>query len=73
MKKTKRLQTLCGELLPCVLFADVGCDHGYMAQYMLENSLCERAYISDISFASLQKAYTLLSDYILSGKLQSFC
>ena len=73
MKKTKRLQTLCGELLPCVLFADVGCDHGYMAQYMLENSLCERAYISDISFASLQKACTLLSDYILSGKIQSFC
>ena len=73
MKKTKRLQTLCGELLPCGLFADVGCDHGYMAQYMLENFLCERAYISDISFASLQKACTLLSDYILSGKIQSFC
>ncbi len=73
MKRTKRLQTLCGELLPCAVFADIGCDHGYMAQYVLENSLCERAYISDISPASLQKACVLLSEYMLSGKVKSFC
>lgn len=73
MKRSKRLSTLCKELLPCTVFADVGCDHGYMAQYMLENSLCDRAYISDISEPSLEKARRLLSGYIQAGKVQSFC
>lgn len=73
MKRSKRLQTLCGELHPCSVFADVGCDHGYMAQYMLENSLCDRAYISDISEPSLEKARRLLSEYIQEGRVQSFC
>ena len=39
-----------------------------MAQYMLENRLCERAYISDISAASLKKAEQLLCGYIRAGK-----
>ena len=73
MKRTVRLGTLCGEIRPCEVFADVGCDHGYCSQYVLENGLCKRCYISDISRASLQKAEKLLSAYIESGTVQSFC
>ena len=41
-----RLTELCGELEACRLFADVGCDHGYCTQYMLENDLCRCAQMS---------------------------
>jgi tRNA (adenine22-N1)-methyltransferase len=35
---------------------------------MLENGLCERVIFSDISKGSLQKAQTLLADYVQDGK-----
>lgn len=64
----ERIAHICS-LLPRVrVFADVGCDHGYMTRYMLENRLCERAYISDISAGSLQKAETLLKAEIAAGR-----
>lgn len=63
-----RIKKLCAYLSPCVTFADVGCDHGYCTQYMLKNSLCERAIISDISQKCLNKAQVLLKNYIADGK-----
>lgn len=66
-----RISRLCSYLLPCKIFADVACDHGYCAEYMLKNGLCVRAVISDISEKSLSKAQTLLSEYIKSGKCRA--
>lgn len=63
----KRISTLCSLLVPSETFADVGCDHGYCTEYMLKNGLCRKAIFSDISKGSLQKAQTLLSDYVQSG------
>ena len=63
-----RITKLCGYLSPCKTFADVGCDHGYCTQYMLKNSLCGRAIISDISQMCLNKAQALLKKYIADGK-----
>lgn len=64
----KRIDMLCSLLTPAELFADVGCDHGYCSEYMLKNSLCKRAILSDISKGSLLKAETLLSEYIAEGR-----
>lgn len=63
-----RIKKLCRYLTPCGVFADIGCDHGYCTQYMLKNSLCEKAIISDISEKCLSKAQTLLKNYIEEGK-----
>lgn len=63
-----RIASICAELPPARVFADIGCDHGYMTRYMLQNGLCERAYISDISEGSLKKAKTLLAAEIAAGK-----
>ena len=71
MKRTKRLQTVCGQLSPCDTLADVGCDHGYCTLYALERGLCRRAVISDISRSSLHKAEELLSSYIAEGRVES--
>ena len=68
-----RIKILCSYLEPCSCFADVACDHGYCAEYILKNNLCERTVISDISASSLKKAETLLSEYIESGKCSSVC
>ncbi|MDE6442611.1 MAG: class I SAM-dependent methyltransferase [Clostridia bacterium] len=68
-----RISTLCSYLDNCNTFADVACDHGYLAQYMLKNNLCEKAIISDISDKSLDKARALLKDYIKSGKCTAVC
>ena len=64
----ERVAYICSFLPRCRVFADIGCDHGYMTKYMLENQLCERAYISDISAASLRKAERLLANEIAAGR-----
>lgn len=68
-----RISTLCSYLDNCKTFADVACDHGYLAQYMLKNNLCEKAIISDISGKSLDKARALLKEYIKGGKCTAVC
>ena len=65
---TERIATVCAQLKACRVFADIGCDHGFMTGYMFEHELCERAYISDISAGSLKKAERLLRKYVLSGR-----
>ena len=64
----KRIDTLCSLLEYAETFADVGCDHGYCSEYMLQNRLCERAILSDVSKGSLEKAERLLAPYLRSGK-----
>lgn len=68
-----RISQICSYLDQCSTFADVGCDHGYCTRYMLKNNLCERAVIADISAKSLNKAETLLADYIKEGRCRSVC
>lgn len=57
---TKRLQLLFDEIENSEVFADVGCDHGYIAEAVLKSGKSEKVIISDISEKSLQKAKTLL-------------
>ncbi len=68
-----RIKKLYAYLSRCDTFADIGCDHGYCARYMLKNNLCERAIISDISEKCLSKAERLLANYISCGRCVSVC
>ncbi len=43
--------------------ADIGCDHGYTGKYLLDNGLCEKVILTDISSLSLNKAKKLLCRY----------
>ncbi|MBQ7348394.1 MAG: SAM-dependent methyltransferase [Clostridia bacterium] len=61
---TDRLNKIYSEIPECEVFADIGCDHGYIAKAMLDNGKCRRVIVSDISEKCLDKALTLLSDYI---------
>ncbi|MGN1062085.1 MAG: tRNA (adenine(22)-N(1))-methyltransferase [Candidatus Scatosoma sp.] len=67
MAYTERIRILCSHLKRAKTFADVGCDHGFMSEYMLKNGLCEKLYFSDVSKGSLKKAENLLAAYVKSG------
>ncbi|MGN1235489.1 MAG: class I SAM-dependent methyltransferase [Christensenellaceae bacterium] len=70
---TKRLRVLASLLSEAELFADVGCDHGYLSEYMLERGLCRHAILSDVSRGSLHKAELLLKDYAREGRCSFVC
>lgn len=68
-----RIDEICSHIDRCETFADVGCDHGFCTQYALNNGLCQKAYITDISVKSLEKAVTLLKDFISKGRCVPVC
>ena len=59
---TLRLKTIINQLIECETFADVGCDHGYVAEEMLKSGKCKFAYVTDVSSECLKKAENLLSE-----------
>lgn len=60
---TKRLKEIAKLIKGGNVVADVGCDHGMISKYVVENGLANKVIASDISFKSLQKAKKLLSRY----------
>ena len=65
---TERLKEIFSSIPNGDVFADIGCDHGYIAKAMLKSGKCKKAVVSDISERSLEKAKTLLSREIAAGK-----
>lgn len=60
---TKRIQTVTSLIKKCNVFADVGCDHGYVSKNVLDEKLAKKVYITDVSKPSLEKAISLLSRF----------
>ena len=60
---TKRLKIIASHIGKGKVFADIGCDHGIIAKYVLDNELFESVIASDISNKSLDKAKKLLNKY----------
>lgn len=58
----KRLQAACLLIQKCETFADVGCDHGFVSQYVLQNGLAQKVFACDISTPSLNKARLLIGE-----------
>lgn len=68
---TDRLEKIFSALPSCNVFADIGCDHGYMALAMIKSQKAKKVIVADISEKCLFKAQTLLSDYIKRGIAKS--
>ena len=65
----KRLEAIAGEILPCKVFADIGCDHGIIGLYAVKNHLADKVCECDIGEECLFKARSLIGDgasYLLS-------
>ena len=67
-----RFDEIFSAIESCSVFADIGCDHGYMTEKVLKSGKCDKAIISDVSEKCLEKAKTLLFGYIESGKCEYF-
>lgn len=59
---TNRLEELFRLIEPCTVFADIGCDHGYITDAVIKNGLAKRVYASDVSYPSLCKAKSLIGE-----------
>ena len=64
---TERLNQIFSDIPDCEVFADVGCDHGYIAKKMIKTGKCRKVILSDISEKSLSKAENLLKTEIAKG------
>ncbi|MBE5737490.1 MAG: hypothetical protein E7348_03725 [Clostridiales bacterium] len=68
---TERLKIIFDHIPNCDIFADIGCDHGYIAYEMLKSNKANKVIISDISQKCLLKAQELLSPFISQGRAVS--
>lgn len=59
----KRLDAVCSLIVRAGVIADVGCDHGKVAEYCVKNSLADRVIASDISAVCLEKARARLDGF----------
>ena len=53
---TKRLEEIFSVLPSSEIFADIGCDHGYISKQMLDSGKANKVLFADISAKSLKKA-----------------
>lgn len=68
---TNRLEIIFSAIPTCQTFADIGCDHGYIARAVLNSGKCKKAIISDISAKCLKKAQDLLKEEIEQGRVSA--
>ena len=64
---TERQKIIFSAIPTCEVFADVGCDHGYIAKSMITSKKCNKVIISDISAKCLSKAEKLLANELANG------
>ncbi len=58
-KLDERLMSVASLVKRCDVLADIGCDHGFLVMWLLEHTVCNRAWACDISGPSLRKAQIL--------------
>lgn len=71
-----RISAVCSLIEACEVFADVGCDHGKVANYVLERGLARQVIASDVSEKCLNKAKKLISGkatYALADGIKFDC
>lgn len=71
-----RISAVCSLIDSCGVFADVGCDHGKVAHYVVKNGLAQKVIASDVSEKCLNKAKKLIGDgaaYALADGIKFDC
>lgn len=63
---SKRLQALAAMVRPCRVLADIGCDHAFLAIYLVQRGLAEHVIAADINYGPLLRA----QEHILANGLQ---
>ncbi len=59
---------VASKIRKCTTVADVGCDHGYLSAYLLQNGICDFAIDTDINEKPLMSAKETAKEYELFDK-----
>lgn len=71
MENKERLLAVAKMIGKVRVLADVGCDHAYLAIYMIESALADRAIISDINYQPLENAKSNIHKAELTSKISA--
>ena len=69
---SKRLQVCAGFVAPGDRVADIGCDHGYLGIYLLQNNIASSVIASDINEGPLQSAVRNAEKFGFREQMQFF-
>ena len=67
-----RLDEIFSHVQKTAVFADIGCDHGFIAKMAVENKIADKILITDVSEKCLNKAVELLKRDIALGVVFPF-
>lgn len=56
MELSKRLNAVAAMVTPGSVVCDVGCDHGYVSIYLIENKVSPKVYAMDVNKGPLERA-----------------
>ena len=56
MELSKRLHMVASMVEKGSIPADVGCDHGYVAVYLIREGVCPRVFAMDVNVGPLERA-----------------
>ncbi|MCM1495789.1 MAG: class I SAM-dependent methyltransferase [Bacteroides sp.] len=70
MELSVRMKQVAALVEPCRVVADVGCDHGYVSIYLVEQGIAERAIAMDIRSGPLSRAREHVAGKGLQNRIQ---
>ena len=71
IKLSNRLMTIANMVSPDVRLADIGCDHGFLSIYLVENKIAKSALACDINEGPLRGAEAHVRQASLSGSIET--
>lgn len=69
MELSKRMQAVACQVDAGAVAADVGCDHGYVAIWLVQNGICPKVYAMDVRTGPLERAAAHIAEAGLEHKI----
>lgn len=71
VKLSKRLSAIAGLVPNADSLADIGCDHGLLAIYLVKNGIVNRALATDVGMGPLKHAKDNIKAFCLTDKIET--
>lgn len=68
---SKRLQALADMVTPGLTVADVGCDHGFVSIYLIQNKIAPKVFAMDVRKGPLERAKEHILAYNLTEQIET--
>lgn len=68
---SKRLKAIADMVNPCNVVADVGCDHGFLSIYLIENEIAGYVLATDINAGPLERAQEHIIEHRLEERIKT--